>query len=118
MSKFCPYCGNPTKPSDKFCIICGKPQLTDLPKREKKPKIQEAVKEEEVKPVEKKVEEIKEEKSEEILDEESEYKKKKLFKKVKETGDVKPIPEEVKEQMVYYIEFNDKQLNKKVQVEK
>ena len=118
MSKFCPYCGNPVKESDKFCIICGKPLLTDIPKRERKPKIQEAAKEEEVKLVERKVEEIKEDKREEVLDEEPEYKKKKLFKKAKETGDVKPLPEEVKEQMVYYIEFNDIQLNKKVLVEK
>ena len=32
MAKFCPYCGSPVKESDKFCIICGKPLLTDLPK--------------------------------------------------------------------------------------
>ncbi|MFX0105911.1 MAG: zinc-ribbon domain-containing protein, partial [Candidatus Hodarchaeota archaeon] len=25
MAKFCPYCGNPVKETDKFCIICGKP---------------------------------------------------------------------------------------------
>ncbi len=118
MSKFCPYCGNPTKPSDKFCIICGKPQLADLPKREKKPKIQEAKKEEEAKPVEKKRQEIKEDKQEEILDEEPQPIKKKVFKKAKETGEVKPLPEEVKEQMVYYIEYNDIQLNKKVLIEK
>jgi hypothetical protein len=117
MSKFCPYCGNPTKPSDKFCIICGKPQLADLPKREKKPKIQEA-KKEEAKPVEKTRQDIKEDKKEEILDEEPQPIKKKVFKKVKETGDVKPLPEEVKEQMVYYIEYNDIQLNKKVLIEK
>ncbi len=41
-----------------------------------------------------------------------------MFKKAKETGEVKPLPEEVKEQMVYYIEYNDIQLNKKVLIEK
>ncbi|MFX1240127.1 MAG: zinc-ribbon domain-containing protein [Promethearchaeota archaeon] len=117
MSKFCPYCGNPVKESDKFCIICGKPLLTDIPKREKKPEIQEAKKDEKVKPVEKKVEITKEE-VEEVADEEPILVKKSVFKKTKETGDVKPLPEEVKEQMVYYIEYNDLQLNKKVLVEK
>ncbi|MFW9821060.1 MAG: zinc ribbon domain-containing protein, partial [Candidatus Thorarchaeota archaeon] len=118
MSKFCPYCGNPTKPTDKFCIICGKPQLVDLPKREKEPKIQEAKKEERVKPVEKKLEVTKEEEVEDIVDEEPASIKKKVFKKAKELGDIKPLPEEVKEQMVYYIEYNDIQLNKKVLIEK
>ncbi|MHA1107352.1 MAG: zinc-ribbon domain-containing protein [Promethearchaeota archaeon] len=32
-SKYCVYCGNPIKDSDKFCIICGKPVLRDLPKK-------------------------------------------------------------------------------------
>lgn len=117
MSKFCPYCGNPVKESDKFCIICGKPLLTDIPKREKKPEIQEAKKDEKVKPVEKKVEITKEE-VEEVADEEPKLVKKSVFKKTKETGDVKPLPEEVKEQMVYYIDYNDLQLNKTVLVEK
>ncbi len=116
MSKFCPYCGNPTKPSDKFCIICGKPQLADLPKREKKPIMQEAKKDEKAKLVEKKLDIIEEE--EEVTDEEPKPLKISIFKKAKETGDVKPLPEEVKEQMVYYIEYNDIQLNKKVLVEK
>ncbi|GAH77099.1 unnamed protein product [marine sediment metagenome] len=47
MPKFCPYCGNPVKGSDKFCIICGKPLLADIPKREKKPEIKDTKKEEE-----------------------------------------------------------------------
>ena len=36
MPKFCPYCGSPTKENDKFCILCGKPMLTDVPKASKK----------------------------------------------------------------------------------
>ncbi|MFX1378104.1 MAG: zinc-ribbon domain-containing protein [Promethearchaeota archaeon] len=118
MSKFCPYCGNPVKENDKYCIICGKPLLTDISKREVKPKRPEPVKEEKVKQVEKKAEEVKEERIEEGFDEEPKYIKKKLFTKSKETGDFKPLPEEVKEQMVYYIEYNDIQLNKKVLIEK
>ena len=118
MSKFCPYCGNPVKENDKFCIICGKPLLTDIPKRDKKPEIQEPKKDEKVKPVEKKLEVIKDEEIDEIVEEEPKPIIKIGFKKAKETGDIKPLPEEVKEQMVYYIEYHDLQLNKKILVEK
>ena len=111
MAKFCPYCGNPVKETDKFCIICGKPMLSDIPKAEKKIERKELIKKEEEIRVEKKVEE-----KEEIL--EMEEKSKKKSKKAKEKGDVKPLPEDVKEQMVYYIEYNDIQLNKKVLVER
>jgi len=111
MAKFCPYCGNPVKETDKFCIICGKPMLTDIPKAEKKIERKEPIKKEEEIRVEEKVEE-----KEEIL--EMEEKSKKKSKKAKEKGDVKPLPEDVKEQMVYYIEYNDIQLNKKVLVER
>lgn len=111
MAKFCPYCGNPVKELDKFCIICGKPMLTDIPKAEKKLDRKEQIKKEEEMRVEEKVDE-----REEIIEIEDRSKKK--SKKFKEKGDVKPLPEEVKEQMVYYIEYNDIQLNKKVLVER
>ena len=111
MAKFCPYCGNPVKETDKFCIICGKPMLSDIPKAEKKIERKEPIKKEEEIRVEEKVEE-----KEEIL--EMEEKSKKKSKKAKEKGEVKPLPEDVKEQMVYYIEYNDIQLNKKVLVER
>ena len=111
MAKFCPYCGNPVKETDKFCIICGKPMLTDIPKAEKKLDRKEPIKKEEEMRAEEKVGE-----REEILEIEDRSKKK--SKKFKEKGDVKPLPEEVKEQMVYYIEYNDIQLNKKVLVER
>ncbi|NVM36948.1 MAG: hypothetical protein HWN81_15235, partial [Candidatus Lokiarchaeota archaeon] len=39
-------------------------------------------------------------------------------KKFKEKGEVKPLPEDVKEQMGYYIEYNDIQLNKKILADK
>ncbi len=118
MPKFCPYCGNPVKQSDKFCIICGKPMLTGIPKSEKAPEIKDTKKEKETK--EKLDELISDEKIEkaERLEEKSVEKEKKKWKKGKEKKEVKPLPEEVKEQIVFYIEYNDIQLNKKVLTEK
>ncbi|MFX0141559.1 MAG: zinc-ribbon domain-containing protein, partial [Candidatus Hodarchaeota archaeon] len=110
-AKFCPYCGNPVKETDKFCIICGKPMLTDIPKAEKKIERKEPIKKEEEIRFKEKVEE-----KEEIL--EIEEKSEKKTKKVKEKREVKPLPEDVKEQMVYYIEYNDIQLNKNVLMER
>lgn len=121
MSKFCPYCGNPVKASDKFCIICGKPLLADIPKRERKPEVQEPDKKEKVKKIEEEPKTIKEEEEEsklDIIDMETENKAKKKAKKSKIKGEIKPLPEEVKEQMVYYIEYNDIQLNKKILIDK
>ena len=121
MSKFCPYCGNPVKESDKFCIICGKPLLTDIPKRERKTMVHKAEKKEKVKKIEGKEEAIEENEDKhkkEILDIEPVEKKKIKFKRAKDLGDIKPLPEDVKEQMVYYIEYNDIQLNKKLLVER
>ena len=71
MAKFCPYCGNPVKETDKFCIICGKPMLTDIPKAEKKLDRKEPMKKEEEMRVEEKVDE-----REEILEIEDRSKKK------------------------------------------
>jgi len=118
--KFCVYCGNPVKETDKYCIICGKPMLTDIPKVTKKlDRKEEMKKEEEVKLKEKaeEKEQNKQEQKEDILDME-ETNKEKISKKNKETRGIKPLPEEVKEQMVYYIEYNDIQLNKQVLAEK
>ena len=121
MSKFCPYCGNPVKDSDKFCIICGKPLLADIPKKERKPEIKDTKKEEENEKLEKEPKEeaqIVDEEDKEILELEENDKNKKKSKKSKEKKDIKPLPEDVKEQMVYYIEYNDIQLNKKVLIDK
>ena len=119
MPKFCPYCGNPVKETDKFCIICGKPLLTDIPKSVKEPEVKESkIKEEEIRIEEKPEEKRLEEEQEEIVEEEKSEQAKKKLKKKKEKEEVKPLPEEVKEQMVYYIEYNDIQLNKKVLAEK
>jgi hypothetical protein len=108
--KYCVYCGSPVKETDKFCIICGKPLLTDLPRRQNKP----VVIQEEKEVVEKKPkEELLREQTIEVIKSDN-----KKSKKQKEKKDVKPLPEDVKEQMVYYIEYNDIQLNKKVLIER
>ncbi|MFX1389856.1 MAG: zinc-ribbon domain-containing protein, partial [Promethearchaeota archaeon] len=52
MSKFCPYCGNPVKQSDKFCIICGKPLLADIPKSTKKTEPKEPPRREDTRKIE------------------------------------------------------------------
>ena len=107
--KYCVYCGSPIKETDKFCIICGKPLLTDIPKHESKPQINDTAVKKEVK------EEIQEIEEPEIVIKESNTKK---SKKHKESKGIKPLPEDVKEQMVYYIEYNDIQLNKKILIER
>ncbi|MFX1320270.1 MAG: zinc-ribbon domain-containing protein [Promethearchaeota archaeon] len=120
-NKFCPYCGNPVKQTDKFCIICGKPMLIGIPKPEKAPEIKDTKKEKEKKETKEKLDElISDEKieKEERLEEKSVEKEKKKGKKGKEKEEVKPLPEEVKEQIVFYIEYNDIQLNKKLLTEK
>ncbi|MHA2182952.1 MAG: hypothetical protein ACXAAH_16150, partial [Promethearchaeota archaeon] len=111
-----PYCGSQCKPSDKFCIICGKPLLTDISKGDDKPQTKDVPKEKEPDIIETKKEEddpIREQVS--LI---NNNKSKKKSKKQKELIDIKPLPEEVKEQMVYYIEYNDIQLNKKVLIER
>ncbi|MCK4780519.1 MAG: hypothetical protein KAT57_10045 [Candidatus Lokiarchaeota archaeon] len=114
--KFCPYCGQPVKSSDKFCIICGKPMLTDIPKSKGKPEIKDTKKKKENEIIEKKSEEM--ESEEEPIDIETREEAKIKTKKSKEKMEVKPLPEDVKEQMVYYIQYNDIQLNKKILAEK
>jgi len=120
MPKFCVYCGSPVKESDKFCIICGKPLLADIPKRDSASKIKETKKEVEKDKLEDKSKEeiAQEELDNDILELEETNKLKKKSKKSKELKDAKPLPEDVKEQMVYYIEYNDIQLNKNVLMEK
>ncbi len=119
--KFCPFCGNATKVSDKFCIICGKPLLTDLPKSEKKKDIRDSSKVEEKQINEKEdyEEELEQdEQKEEIIDLTKTNKENKKSKKKLDLMEIQALPEKVKEQMEYYIEFNDIQLNKKVLAEK
>ncbi|MBD3196216.1 MAG: zinc-ribbon domain-containing protein [Candidatus Lokiarchaeota archaeon] len=121
--KFCPYCGNPVREKDKYCIVCGKPLLADIPKKAKK-EAEDAVKkdikeldrqdksEKKSKKEEKKAKE-KDNVEEEDLDEEEQK---------KEEGDVKkeprPLPEDVKHQIELYIEFSDLQFKKQTLLDK
>jgi len=119
--KFCPFCGKPVKESDKFCIICGKPLLTDIPKSEKKKDFRDPnkIEEKQISEKEEHEEELEhDEQKEETIDLTKPDKENKKSKKKIDHKEVKALPEEVKEQMDYYIEFNDIQLNKKVLAEK
>ena len=119
MAKYCVYCGNPLKSDDKFCIICGKPVLASVKKPEKTEveKAKEIIKEKK-KPREKFAEESIIEDTFEVLPEKPDKKGKK--KKDKDTVAVveKPLPFEVKEQMILNIEYNDIKLNKQILIEK
>jgi len=126
MAKFCVYCGNPVKKNDKFCIKCGKPMLSNLPKADKKAKelaveskrkeILEKIekkkkkkKKEDVKPQE----EVKEEPKEEELEEKVVSKKEEeIIEPEKKEKEIKPLPEEVKEQIELFLELNDIKLKK------
>ncbi len=123
MAKYCVYCGNPLKSEDKFCIICGKPVLASVKKPEKTEveKIKEFIKDKKKlreEPAEKIIiEEDVEELSEKPEKEGKKEKKKKGKKDEKEIVE-KPLPFEVKEQMILNIEYNDTQLNKQILIEK
>jgi hypothetical protein len=115
MVKYCVYCGKPVKESDKFCIHCGKPRLTSLPKTEKKPEEPVLEESKETKP------EIKETKKEEKKEEEREpepIEKEDLAEEEEEEKEDKPLPEEVKQQIDYYLELNDIRLKKMTLAEK
>jgi hypothetical protein len=120
MAKYCVYCGNPLKNDDKFCIICGKPVLASVKKPEKTEveKAKEFIKDKK-KSREKPAEEIIIEEDIEELSKKPEKKSKKK-KDRKDAVDVveKPLPFEVKEQMILNIEYNDIKLNKQILVEK
>ena len=115
--KFCPYCGNPVKETDKFCIICGKPLLTNISKPKQSVEIRENKKEKEI-IIEKIEEEDEEAQKRSIENEEIEAKtKEKKEEKVKwkkERKEIEPLPEDVKDQIDLYIEHNEIQINKQV----
>jgi len=114
--KYCVYCGSSTKETDKFCIVCGKPLLTDIPKPEKKTEVKDVkVSNQDAK---KEVEDENTEKNEIILDDDEKDKKKKKSKKEKDKFDMQPLPDGVKQQLTYYVEFTDIQVNKKVLIQK
>ncbi|TXT58355.1 MAG: hypothetical protein BAJALOKI2v1_390029 [Promethearchaeota archaeon] len=129
MPKFCPYCGTAVKESDKFCIACGKPLLSNL-KKEGKQKAKEQMHKDviEEKKRKKGPKESEEEKEEDEEEEQKEGDKKekdkdkkeeeKKDKKEKKKKEIKPLPEDVKKQINLYIENTDIQMNKKALGEK
>ena len=116
MAKYCVYCGNPLKSEDKFCIICGKPVLAGVKKPEKTEveKARDIIKEKKTHK-ERIVEKTIVEEDFEVVSEKPGKKDKK--KKAKEVVE-KPLPFEVKEQMILNIEYNDIKLNKQILVDK
>jgi len=120
MAKYCVYCGSPLKAGDKFCIICGKPVLADVNKPEKTgvEKAKDVIKDKRT-PKEIILEESYAEDDDEGLSEKPDKKsKKKKGKKDVEDHAEKPLPFEVKEQMVLNIEYNDIKLNKEILIDK
>jgi hypothetical protein len=114
-SKYCMYCGNPIKDTDKFCIICGKPLLRDLPDTHKQePKPRNKPQRQEILPKEDTVIEFVDDREEELEIKEEKKERKMDKEKIVE----KPLPFEVKEQMILYIEYNDIQLNKEILITK
>ncbi|TFG08456.1 MAG: zinc-ribbon domain-containing protein [Promethearchaeota archaeon] len=107
MAKFCVYCGKPVREDDKFCISCGKPLISSLPRVEKKEKEKVTKKPE----MEEKKTKEQERKEEEMAEEEVEEKKEKQEDDLKEE-EIKPLPDEVKQQIEYYLELNDIRLKK------
>jgi len=118
-SKYCVYCGNPLKESDKFCIICGKPVLRDLPDtRKSEPKPRSKPQRQEILPKEDTVIEFADGSEEGLEIKEDKKEKKKEKDKKGDKVVEKPLPFEVKEQMILYIEYNDIQLNKEILITK
>ena len=99
MEKHCPYCGSKVKSSDRFCIVCGKPLLSNLPEKKTKNK----------KELEEEIEELSQNETE------SEKKKKKKSKGKDKDEDqeeekdinekIKPLPNGIKEQIKLNIEL-------------
>ncbi len=108
--KYCPYCGNQVKESDKFCIICGKPLVTQV---EKSKKAKSKSKEE----IEIPIEEVPEEETEvpEDLTQDKDEEKEEEEKKAKKEKEIaEPLPEDVKQQIELHLELNELQINKKI----
>jgi hypothetical protein len=121
--QFCPYCGNPIRPGDKYCIICGKPLLSDLPTKaneEAESRVKEDIevekKESKALTLKKKAKVQKEKEKPE--EEEKERKKEEKEEEEKKEKEPKPLPEEVKYQVELYAEYSDLQFEKEKLLEK
>ena len=120
MAKYCVYCGNPLKSEDKFCIICGKPVLTGVKKSEKTEveKAKDIIKDRKTRKEEIIEQSFAEDDYEDLSEKPDKISKKKKGKKDEGAQVEKPLPFEVKEQMVLNIEYNDIKLNKEILVDK
>ncbi|MHA1283850.1 MAG: zinc-ribbon domain-containing protein [Promethearchaeota archaeon] len=107
MPNQCPYCHSPVKESDRFCIYCGKPLLTNLPDSKNK-KDKNKKKSEEKNDDNKVIEHSELESLEEAELEKNKLKNKKKEKDNKEEDlieyEIKPLSENVKEQIQLYVE--------------
>ena len=124
---FCPYCGAEVKKKDKYCLLCGKPLLTDLSKSNKDSLgsksapvkdpdwiKRDSPEEQEVEPAPEMEEppiEVKEEEEEEEPPVQEEEKK-------EEGGDLETLPEDVKEQISLHLKLIDIEAQKRTLAEK
>ncbi|MFO8020347.1 MAG: zinc ribbon domain-containing protein [Promethearchaeia archaeon] len=105
MTRHCPYCGEPVKDDDKFCISCGKPLISNIPSEDKiNEKEKKKQKEEETK-------RDKEEKEEEKKEKKKNEKKADEEKK-EEEEDLPELPEEIKQQVEYRLDLNRLKITK------
>ncbi len=120
MAKYCVYCGSPLKNEDRFCIICGKPVLAGVKKSEKTEveRVKEFIRDKKTPKEEIAEQSFAEDDDEKVSEKPDKKTKKKKKKKDEEYQVEKPLPFEVKEQMVLNIEYNDIKLNKEILVDK
>ncbi len=105
MPKYCVYCGTALKESDRYCIACGKPVLTNIPKTPKSAASEIKSKPEEVP---EKETETEQEGLETENDKASKKGKVEENNKLKEkVAEAKAIDPETKEQIGVYIDLND-----------
>ncbi len=104
MTKYCVYCGVAIKDTDRFCIGCGKPVLTNIPKAPKS-----AVSETKSKPEEVQENEI----DQEEAATENKTSTKDANKGKEKIKEIKALDPEAKEQIGIYIDLNDVKAKKK-----
>jgi len=116
MTNQCPYCGKPVKKSDRFCIACGKPLISESPKEEKKLDVKKTEEKEDKKKKKKEKKEKKEKAEEEEEKEEGEEEEEEEEEIIE--VEAKPLPEDVKEQIETHLELKEIQEKKKTLLDK
>lgn len=105
MTRHCPYCGEPVRNDDKFCITCGKPLISSISSNNKENK-KENKKERKKKEKEKEEKEKQEEKENKKSEEKQEEKDK------EEEEELPELPEDIKKQIQYRLDLNRLQITK------